>query len=252
MVRQRRQCVTHGQNILDQQPGYKADHRPQRQVEKAEKHRRQPADEHDAHRPQAQQVAQKGHRGETAEIVGADRRRQCQTPEGCRNTNSCKGKKPAMLFLSCQPPVELGRQPQQPHHRPEGQLQADGLRREGVVQQNQEQRRHQSRGRVALPAEQGRRRQKAQHHAGPHHRGRPASEHRVEDQRRDGCRRCQTPAVLSRKKAHHRQQIRAVHSADRQNVIDPRLGQIHVRLGGQFPFPARQQRQQKTGVVPRK
>ena len=190
--------MTHGQNILDQQPWHKADHRPQRQAEKAEKHCRQPADEHDPHCPQAQQVAQKGHRGETAEIVGADRRRQFQTPEGCRNTNSCKGKEPAMLFLSCQPPVELRRQPQQPRHRPEGQLQADRFDRKWIVHQNQKQRRQHCCRRVALPAKQGRRRQKAQHHAGPHHRGRPAGEHRVEDQRGDGCRRRQTPPVLSR------------------------------------------------------
>ena len=43
-----------------------------------------------------------------------------------------------------------------------------------------------------------------------------------------------------------------MHSADRQNVIDPRFGQVHIRLSGQLPLPARQQRQQETGVVPGK
>ena len=58
------------------------------------------------------------------------------------------------------------------------------------------------------------------------------------------------PPVLPRQELHQRQQIGAVHPADRQNVVDTSLGEIHVRLSGQLPFSACQQRQQKPGVIP--
>ena len=155
-----------------------------------------------------------------------------------------------MFFLPCQSPVDPGRQPQKPRHRPEGQLQADRFDRKWIVHQNQKQRRQHCRRRVALPAEQGRRRQKAEHHAGPHHRGRRPGEGRIENQHRNGRCRSQTPPVLSREKAHQRQQIGTVHAADRQNVVDARFRKVHVRLNGQFPLPPRQQGQQKACVVP--
>ena len=108
VIRQGRQAVAHRQNIPDEQPGHQADDRPQGQPQKAQKHYRQSAGEHDTHRPEAQQIAEEGHHREAAEIVGTDGCRQGQAAHRGRNTGRCKGEQPAMFFLPCQSPVDPG------------------------------------------------------------------------------------------------------------------------------------------------
>ena len=251
MIRQSRQSVTHCQNIADEQPRHKADQHPQRKPRKAQQYRQQPAGEYDPHRPQAQQVAEKANQCKAAEIICTDRRCQGQTPCRSRNAGRRSGSEPAVfLFCPHEALIDFGRQPQQPRHRPERQLETDGLCRKGIGGQNQEQRSQQCCGWVAFPPEQGRRRQQAQHDAGPHHRGGRPGEQCVKYQNGNGHRCRQMPPVLPRQELHQRQQIGAVHPADRQNVVDTSLGEIHVRLRGQLPFSACQQRQQKPGVIP--
>ena len=150
-----------------------------------------------------------------------------------------------MFPLPRQEPVELRRHPQKARHRPERQLQADGRGGIGVLEQNQEQRRQQGRGAVALPLEEGRRQQQDQHHAGAHHRRAAPGKNRVKHQQADHAPRQQLPAVAAHQQLHQRQQESAVHTGHRQDVQQPRLRQVPVGPVGEAGGVPRQDRAQK-------
>ena len=141
VVWQRRQRVTHPKEIADSQSRHQPHQSSQRQPQKAHQHRRKARCEYNAYRPQAQQIAQNRYKGDCLKVVRAYRRGQRQTAHGCGKTCRDDRKDTPVLLLPRQQTVKPRCQPEQPHHGPEGKLEADGLCRKGILRQNEEQRR---------------------------------------------------------------------------------------------------------------
>ena len=153
------------------------------------------SNKHQTYRPQGKQVGQKRDDGNRPKIQGHQRRGEYHRPQSSGQYAHHKehglvqqphgGKAlPLLQFIVGEyPPLDRVGAAEDPRHRQKRQLKPYVGRGKGVLYQNQQQGKAQSRGAVPLPVEQGRNLQQQDHYRGPHHRrGAARHSHKQKDQ----------------------------------------------------------------------